>query len=171
MHSHIPHATTNKRRSGAYQSARQTTFRPNLWHALRRSPTLEAVKSFSRSTRQKKAIAALAITPLMIVGCGTGESEPQTVTETVKELPPVTETVTETATETTVSSAPSPTRPQTQASDPRENPVGTTGDPSGGFEVLDGYVIERCDTSGNYQKGMTYFTNGETGFTTYCANS
>ena len=117
------------------------------------------------------AIAALAITPLMIVGCGTGESEPQTVTETVKELPPVTETVTETATETTVSSAPSPTRPQTQASDPRENPVGTTGDPSGGFEVLDGYVIERCDTSGNYQKGMTYFTNGETGFTTYCANS
>ncbi|KGF15576.1 hypothetical protein HMPREF1650_10720 [Corynebacterium freneyi DNF00450] len=141
-------------------------------HAIGFAAKVDAVKTSRLNTTVKPLLATLAIIPLMITGCGSGQSEPQTVTETVKEIPPVTETVTETATETAEETTPSPTQAttQTETSNPRVNPVGTTGDPSNGFRVLEGYVIESCDTSGNYQNGMTYFTNGETGFTTYCAN-
>lgn len=130
------------------------------------------MKTSRLNTTVKPLLAMLAIIPLMITGCGSGQSEPQTVTETVKELPPVTETVTETASETAEESTPSPTQAttQTEANNPLVDPFGTTGDPSGGFYVLEGYEIERCESSANYPPGMTYFTNGETGFTTYCKN-
>lgn len=141
-------------------------------HAIGFATKVDGVKTSRLNTSTKPFLATLAIIPLMITGCGSGQSEPQTVTETVKELPPVTETVTETASETAEESTPSPTQAttQTEANNPLVDPFGTTGDPSGGFYVLEGYEIERCESSANYPPGMTYFTNGETGFTTYCKN-
>lgn len=114
-----------------------------------------------------RAGLASATVMLMLSSCVEPETpEPETVTETT------TETETDTTTETsTVTDTPDPTTPSSSGSGSGTNsaiPTGFTGPPGSQPTPMPDKRISHCAGSGG-EPGTTYFTDGTTGWTTYCA--
>lgn len=120
----------------------------------------------------KRHIFALALTipALCLSACSNGEPEkapePTTVTKTVTSPESSTESTTQSTTKTP---APSTTTTRTTES---SKPTGYTGAPNGEPTAIN-KTISHCAKSsqGLYEQGTTWFTDGTTGWTQYCANN
>lgn len=120
----------------------------------------------------KRHVFALALTipALCLSACANGEPEkapePTTVTKTVTSPERSTKSTTQS---TTKSPTPSATPTRTSES---SKPTGYTDAPNGEPTAIN-KTISHCAKSsqGLYEQGTTWFTDGTTGWTQYCANN
>lgn len=121
----------------------------------------------------KRHVFALALTipALCLSACSNGEPEkapePTTVTKAVTNP----ESSTESTTQSTTKPPPNPSTPPTRTT---ESPgaTGYTGAPTGEPTAIN-KTISHCAKSsqGLYEQGTTWFTDGTSGWTQYCANN
>ncbi|MBC6757907.1 MULTISPECIES: hypothetical protein [unclassified Corynebacterium] len=120
----------------------------------------------------KRHIFALALTipALCLSACANGESEkapePTTVTKTVTSPARSTESTTQSTTKN-----PAPSTSTTRTTDTAK-PTGYTDAPNGEPTAIN-KAISHCAKSsqGLYEQGTTWFTDGTSGWTQYCANN
>ena len=121
---------------------------------------------------------ALAVPALCLTACSSGEPEkapePTTVTKTVTSPENTSESTAQSTTKTPNSSS---TSESTSSSTPKRttessNPTGYTDAPNGEPTAIN-KTISHCAKSsqGLYEQGTTWFTDGTSGWTQYCANN
>lgn len=136
---------------------------------IHRSPP---VRSQMR-TRIAKTLSAIALPLLAMAGCGSGGSEPSSVTVTTtaplsaSSSAPEASSAATSATPTTASTQPAATAPAKAPVADQCGAVGFTGAPGHESPHCLGKQIASCGTS-DHQAGTTFFTDGTSGWTQTC---